>query len=130
MIEIASKIVLCLVIAAILGFIIGFLIGKATRKQQYASVPEKSSKNVGNIYNKPLIFSCPRPAGKDDLKQIEGIDSVIEAQLNHLGIFHFDQIANWSIKNCEWIENYLDIKERISQENWVEQAKAFTKPII
>lgn len=57
MIEIASKIVLCLVIAAILGFIIGFLIGKATRKQQYASVPEKSSKNVGNIYNKPLILA-------------------------------------------------------------------------
>lgn len=129
MIEIASKIVLCLVIAAILGFIIGFLIGKATRRQQYASIPEKSSKNVGNIYNKPLIFSCPRPAGKDDLKQIDGIDSVIEAQLNHLGIFHFDQIANWSIKNCEWIENYLDIKERISQENWVEQAKTFTKPL-
>ncbi|RXJ86166.1 hypothetical protein [Arcobacter sp. CECT 8985] len=126
MIEIASKIVICLVIAAFIGFLIGFLIGKATRRQEYASV-DTSSKKVGNIYNKPLIFSCPRPAGKDDLKQIEGIDSFIEAQLNHMGIFHFDQISNWTDKNCEWIENYLDINDRIKEENWVEQAKNYSK---
>ncbi|RXJ93592.1 hypothetical protein CRV00_10070 [Malaciobacter molluscorum] len=130
MIEIASKIVICLTLAAFIGFLIGFIIGKATRRQEYATVTENPTKKVGNIYNKPLIFSCPRPAGKDNLKQIEGVDSFIEAQLNHLGIFHFDQISNWTDKNCEWIENYLDINDRIREENWVEQAKALSKTTV
>ncbi|PPK62723.1 hypothetical protein [Malaciobacter marinus] len=130
MIEIASKIVLCLVLATIIGFLIGYILGRATRKQEYAPMPQKPTKNVGNVYNKPVIFSCPRPAGKDDLKQIEGIDSLVEAQLNHLGIFHFDQIANWSDKNCDWIENYLEIEGKIKEENWVGQAKGFTKPLV
>lgn len=81
----------------------------------------------GNIYNKPIILSKPRPTGEDDLKEIEGIDFKTEEELNHLGIFHYDQIAKWSDKNCEWISEYLCLENRIQEEKWVEQAKVLNK---
>ena len=101
MIEIASQIVLCLVIAAFIGFLIGLVIGKAfsgERAKTYNSITAHGGAAGGNIYNKPLIRSAPRPMGKDDLKEIEGIDADLEARLNELGIFHFDQISKWSAK--------------------------------
>jgi predicted flap endonuclease-1-like 5' DNA nuclease len=80
----------------------------------------------GNIYNRPIILSKPRPTGKDDLKQIEGINLKTEEDLNQLGIFHFDQISKWSKKNCDWVNEYLALENRIKDENWVEQATVLT----
>lgn len=123
MIELASKIIVCLVLAAIIGFIIGFLLGRVTRQEDYTVIANPKMKKQANIYNKPLIFSSPRPGGKDNLTDIEGISGDIEKDLHHLGVFHFDQIAKWNEKNCEWIEEYLEVSNRIKEEKWVEQAK-------
>jgi len=132
-IEIASQIVLCLVIAAFLGFLIGFLVGKAfggDRTPIYNSVTSHGGAAAGNIYNKPLIRSSPRPTGKDNLKEIEGIDEQLESRLNELGIFHFDQIAKWSSKNCHWVEEYFTLEDnQIKEAKWVEQAKKLSKVI-
>lgn len=124
MIEIASKIVICLVLSSIIGFLIGFLIGRASRKGN------DSSYNInpvftkqGNVYNKPFILGNPRPSGKDNLKEIEGIDDKVELSLNNLGIFHYDQISKWSVNNCEWVEEYLGLKGKILEEYWIDQAK-------
>lgn len=127
MIEIASKIVLCLAIASFLGFLIGFFIGRASKKETQKTCTYKSSHDFkvhGNIYNRPIILSKPRPTGKDNLQDIEDIDEKTEEELNQLGIFHFDQIAKWSKKNCQWVNEYLCLEERITEEKWVEQAKA------
>ena len=130
MIEIASQIVLCLIIAAFIGFLIGLVIGRAfggSSKTVYNSVTAHGGAAAGNIYNKPLIRSAPRPMGKDDLQGIEGIDAQMEERLNELGIFHFDQIAKWSAKNCHWVEEYLTLEDdQIKEENWIEQAKSLT----
>lgn len=127
MIVIASQIVLCLVIAAILGFLIGFLFGKSfcsTKAPVYNSVTSHGGAAAGNIYNKPLIRSAPRPKGKDTLTNIEGIDKELEYKLNELGIYHFDQIAKWSSKNCHWVEEYLTLEDnQIKEQNWINQAK-------
>ncbi len=131
MIEIASQIVFCLIIAAIIGFFIGFIIGRefiGERTSVYNSITTHSGAASGNIYNKPLIRSFPRPNGKDNLQEIEGINKELELKLNKLGIFHFDQIAKWNIKNCHWIEEYLKLEDnQIKEASWVEQAQGLSK---
>lgn len=130
MVEIASQIVLCLVIAFVLGIIVGFIIGKAlgTQKASVYNTITSHSGVTGNVYNKPLIRSAPRPVGKDNLQEIEGIDSLLENKLNELGIFHFDQIAKWNYKNCHWVEEYFTLEDnQIKEASWVEQAKALSK---
>ena len=74
--------------------------------------------------DKPELLDAPRGGKADDLKEISGIGIKIEETLNKLGIFHFDQIANWTKENVEWVnEHLLVFKGRIEREKWVEQAK-------
>lgn len=151
MLEIASLIIVNLIIASIIGFLIGFIIGRSSNKSTYkeqkslneeqmehheaievekTSEVKKAKTSVNPIFrknssvdNKPLILSSPRQKGKDNLKKIKGIDSLIEEKLNKLGIFHFDQVANWSNKNCDWIEEFMQISGCVKKFQWVEQAK-------
>jgi len=73
---------------------------------------------------KPVGLSEPRNGQKDDLKRIKGIGPKIEATLNELGIFHFDQIAEWSPASIDWVNGFLSFKGRVQRENWLEQSKA------
>ena len=139
MIETASLIVVNLVIAAFIGMIIGYLLGKSSGstyrpsnnkniKDDVVNIKSKSSVNPifrknSSVDNKPLILSSPRPSGKDKLIKIKGIDSKVEENLNKLGIFHFNQIAAWSNKNCDWIEEFLSLPSCAKKNQWVEQAK-------
>lgn len=65
------------------------------------------------------------PAGDrhDDLKRIRGVGVLIEKRLNSLGIYSYEQIANWSGADIDRISQILDFKGRIERENWVEQAR-------
>jgi predicted flap endonuclease-1-like 5' DNA nuclease len=139
MIETASLIVVNLLIAAFIGMIIGYLIGKnsgSTYKpskndndtEEKVDVKSKTSVNPifrknSSVDNKPLILSSPRPSGKDKLLKIKGIDAKVEKDLNKLGIFHFNQIASWSNKNCDWIEEFLSLPGCAKKNQWIEQAK-------
>ncbi|MGB7402551.1 MAG: hypothetical protein ACPLSX_01305 [Arcobacter sp.] len=128
MLIIASKIVFWLLAVAIIAMYIGFLIGKLRYKKRQVSYEiNPILRKPGNIYNKPFILGNPRPTGKDDLKVIEGIDHQMENKLNALGIFHVEQIAKWSEKNIDWIEEYFSIDNRVGEEQWVEKAKAIIK---
>lgn len=134
MIEVASQIVLCLVIATFIGFLIGFIIGKAFGGEKttvYNTTSSSTNHKVqANVYNKPLIRSAPRPGGKDDLKEIEGIDKELEEKLNGLGIFHFDQITKWNKRNCHWVEEYFILEDnQVTEQDWVGQAKNFETKI-
>ena len=139
MIETASLIVVNLLIAAFIGMIIGYLIGKNSASTYKPSndtnnpadkVKVKSKSSVNPIFrknssldNKPLILSSSRLSGKDNLIKIKGIDLKIEKNLNKLGIFHFNQIASWSNKNCDWIEEFLSLPGCAKKNQWVEQAR-------
>jgi predicted flap endonuclease-1-like 5' DNA nuclease len=128
-IELASKIIGCLIAAALIGFFIGYIVGKYTSKKK-KHIPTQCNDDFkvhGNIYNRPIILSKPRPTGADDLKEIEGIDEKIESELNELGIFHYDQISKWSRKNCDWVDKYLNLEDKIKEDNWIEQAKVLIK---
>lgn len=73
---------------------------------------------------KPVGLSEPRNGQKDDLKRIKGIGPKIEGTLNELGIFHFDQIAEWSPATIDWVNGFLSFKGRVQRENWIDQSKA------
>lgn len=73
---------------------------------------------------KPRTMKAPRKAGADDLKQIKGVGPKLEAMLNTLGFFHFDQIAKWTAAEVAWVDENLEgFKGRVSRDGWVEQAK-------
>lgn len=73
---------------------------------------------------KPAMLDAPRASGADNLKEIKGVGPKLEATLNEMGIYHFDQIANFSDQEVAWVDqNLKGFKGRVSRDNWVEQAK-------
>ena len=89
---------------------------KKVEKAQVATVPADE--------DKPELLTEARGGKPDDLKKISGIGPKLEKELNGAGVFHFDQIANWTEKEIAWAdENLVSFKGRISRDNWVSQAK-------
>ena len=138
MLEIASLIVVNLVIAGIFGFLIGFIIGRNSfpkiksigndkfddlRNEKMKHSLNPIFKKNSNLDFKPLILTTPKPSGKDNLTKIKGINTKIERDLNNLGIYHFEQISKWSNKNAEWIEEFLLLPGIARSYQWIEQAK-------
>lgn len=58
----------------------------------------------------------------DDLTKIKGIGPKLSTLLNELGIFHFQQIADWSDAEARWVDDYLSFKGRVAREAWIAQA--------
>ncbi len=73
---------------------------------------------------KPASLSGPRGGKGDDLKLISGVGPKIEGNLHELGIYHFDQIAQWTPAEVIWVDDHLRFSGRITRENWIAQAKA------
>ncbi|SFO07618.1 Predicted 5' DNA nuclease, flap endonuclease-1-like, helix-3-turn-helix (H3TH) domain [Cohaesibacter marisflavi] len=94
-------------------------------EQVLATLPEGASakEKAEAVGSKPALLSGPRDGKPDDLKQIRGIGRVIETKLNDLGIYHFDQIADWSREEAHYVSTFLSFKGRIDRENWIAQAK-------
>lgn len=72
----------------------------------------------------PTALAKARDGGADDLKRIKGIGKVLEAKLNGLGIWHFDQIAAWGEGEVNWVNSHLSFSGRIQREEWIKQAVA------
>ncbi|MGL4438590.1 MAG: hypothetical protein ACRCUE_04905 [Bosea sp. (in: a-proteobacteria)] len=72
---------------------------------------------------RPLGLTAARGGKPDDLKLIRGIGKQNEGRLHGLGIWHFDQIAQWTKDNALWVGSYLAFPGRIDREEWVAQAK-------
>ncbi len=140
MLAVASQIVFCLILAAIIGAIIGYILGKNSCQdceehkeynvvseddsvQEDSSADEQEQDKVEDQGKAPPVLSEPRNGKKDNLQLIKGIGRVIEETLNKKGIFHFDQIANWSEEEIKWIDNAISFPGRAKREKWVEQAK-------
>ena len=71
----------------------------------------------------PERLSEARGGKPDDLKLIWGVGPEIEKLLNKHGIYHFEQIANWSGKDLDWLDaNLHGFEGRAEREKWVEQA--------
>jgi predicted flap endonuclease-1-like 5' DNA nuclease len=83
---------------------------------------------VGEGEAKPELLTEARGGKADDLKKIKGVGPKLEKELNAAGVFHFDQIASWTVEEVYWADHHLvSFKGRVSRDNWVDQAKELAK---
>jgi len=73
---------------------------------------------------KPETLDAPN-GEKDDLTKLTGLGPKFEEQANELGIFHYSQIAGFSLENFRWLDD--NTRGRIDPVLWVEEAKALMK---
>lgn len=78
---------------------------------------------------RPVEFlSAPRDGRADDLKKIKGIGPKLEALLNELGVWHFDQIASWTARDIAEIDEKLGaFRGRVTRDEWVRQARLLAR---
>ncbi len=74
-------------------------------------------------FGQPEGLPAPRDGQPDNLRQIKTISPQLESSLHQLGIYHFDQIANWDQKASHWVDTHLSLKGRLGREKWIEQAR-------
>ena len=85
-----------------------------------SSTPTKKDPNLGRVFTR-------RPSGIDDLKLISGVGPVLEKRLNSVGIYHFEQVKDWSKSTVAYLDEDLSLAGRIGREKWVEQAKKLAR---
>ena len=59
----------------------------------------------------------------DDLKQLSGVGPALEKKLHAAGVKSFKQIAAWTAKDAEAINEKILSKGRVEKEGWIDQAK-------
>jgi NADH-quinone oxidoreductase subunit E len=189
MLEIASEIIICLLLAALIGFALGYLVGKSQSEKSKAVTPLVTEENEGKEKpeveeliveeepieedavveetkvseeveiptenaigqalealealedieeqetetakedaqegKKPELLLEARDGKKDNLTDIKGIGPKVEEKLNAAGIYHFEQIANWTEANMLWLEAHTLFASRAKKELWIEESKSF-----
>ena len=84
-------------------------------------VPAATASSDGGT--QPLTYDAPPAEGSDNLKLISGVGPKLESVLNDLGIFRFQQIAEWTPDHVAWVDARLTFKGRIERDDWMAQAK-------
>jgi NADH-quinone oxidoreductase subunit E len=78
----------------------------------------------GVAETKPELLTAARNNAPDDLSLIWGVGPKLATMLNEMGVWHFDQIANWKAEELAWVDARLTgFKGRASRDDWVSQAK-------
>jgi predicted flap endonuclease-1-like 5' DNA nuclease len=88
-----------------------------------SSSTEDGGSSGGGKMQRPKGISAARGGKADNLQRISGIGPKNEKILQGLGFFHFDQIAAWTTKEIDWVEDHLRFGGRISREEWTKQAR-------
>ncbi|WP_092061287.1 NADH-quinone oxidoreductase subunit E [Poseidonocella pacifica] len=89
-----------------------------------ATAAPASETGTAQAGTKPQLLDAPRGDTADDLKRIKGVGPKLEQLLHRLGVYHFDQIANWSDEEVSWVDEHLEgFRGRVSRDEWTSQAK-------
>ena len=92
--------------------------------QQAAGAAELAVSPTEVAPARPARLEAPIDGAADDLKRIKGVGPKLEALLNRLGFWHFDQIANWTPAEVAWVDENLEtFKGRVTRDDWVAQAR-------
>lgn len=110
---------------------------KAAPKAEKAAAPkeekkaeskkEKSAASEGRVDEKLGMVYDSAPSEVDDLKEIGGVGPKLEEKLNSIGVYKYEQIANWKKENIEEFDELLSFKGRIERDEWVAKAKELYK---
>ena len=95
--------------------------GKCKCKKSKKKKKHKQKSNSLELSNQ---LDEARNGEPDDLELIAGVGPKLAETLNSLGVYHYDQIADWQEADVEWVDTHLNFPGRITRENWIEQAKA------
>lgn len=96
---------------------------KAAAPKKPAAVKAKAADDAPAAEKEPEVLKEARGSKADDLKKLKGVGPKLEATLNELGFFHFDQVAAWGPEEVAWVDSRLKFKGRIERDGWIEQAK-------
>ncbi|GAM98895.1 NADH-ubiquinone oxidoreductase chain E [alpha proteobacterium U9-1i] len=104
----------------------------AVAPQVVAADPDEPPERVTRLVpagaeERPPTLPGPRGGAPDDLTLIDGVSQLQQTTFYSLGVFHFDQIASWSPANVAWVDQYLRLRGRIVDEEWVEQAEDLSR---
>ena len=143
MIALYVQTVVLLAIAYFLGAALAYLIrrslfkpalpaGAADRRvdplPEFAAPPARApapAAPVATPLPKPAVPSAPGPA--QDLRSIRRIDEAAESLLKRNGVSRYEHIAAWTSADVARFAQLLGGEERISRENWIEQAQVLAK---
>jgi chromosome segregation ATPase/predicted flap endonuclease-1-like 5' DNA nuclease len=85
---------------------------------------QQAEADVKRVVGDMRVVNRLRLLEKDDLKEIKGVQDILEEALHGLGIFTFRQIATWTAEEVEQVRASLQqFKGRIEREHWIEQSK-------
>lgn len=88
------------------------------------SVDLRGRPPVERVATRPAALKKARGGKADDLRKIKGVGPKLQALLNSLGFYHFDQIAAWTEAEVAWVDEHLDdFKGRVTRDDWVSQAR-------
>ena len=96
---------------------------KAKPQTAKAPIAKNEAPKTANNPARPKGIAAPRGGSPDKLQRISGVGPKIELTLHRLGIFHFDQIAGWTLEQGQWVDDHLKFKGRIVRDEWIKQAK-------
>ena len=101
---------------------------KAAVKPQAKSAGKPAAPKPA-VAKKPIAAKLAKPIGgkPDNLTLINGIGNVIEKKLHALGVFHFEQIANWTEQMAEDFSKSVGFPGRAKRESWMKEAGLFAK---
>ena len=94
---------------------------KTPEKAKAVSKPKRAV--ATGVAKAPKKLKTARGGKADDLQRISGVGPKLEKTLHGLGFFHFDQIADWTPDEVQWVDENLTFKGRIDREEWIPQAK-------
>ncbi|MEZ5969382.1 MAG: hypothetical protein R3C00_10080 [Hyphomonas sp.] len=98
---------------------------RTTRTVETGPDPIDSARRPGDRAN--LLTEAAFGAG-DDLEEINGVGPMLSELLNEIGVFYFWQVAEWTPRDVEWVDEKLEhFKGRIERDNWVGQARELAR---
>jgi large subunit ribosomal protein L22 len=94
-------------------------------KEEKKAAPkkEKAAASEGRVDEARGLVYDSAPSEVDDLKEISGVGPKLEEKLNSIGIYKFEQIANWTEENIREFDELLSFKGRIERDEWLTKAK-------
>ncbi len=102
--------------------------GKAKRNgaAKLATLNGKTATKTPKNSIKP--YGLKKPIRKpDDLKLISGIGESLEKTLHKCGIFYFEQIASFNLKDVKTVDKLLNFRGRIDRDDWIKQARVLMR---
>ena len=74
--------------------------------------------------SRPPAWVMIQPYGpRDDLQRLQGVDPILERNLNRLGIYHSHQIARFETSDVEWLSEHIDgVPEQTIRDSWIADA--------